>query len=535
MPVRSFTRDQAYLLPVALDEWVPADHPVRYVAAFVEELSDADWQALGVDRAGASTGAPAYHPALLLSVWLAGFMQGIRSARKLEAACRDQLSFRWLTGTQTPDHNTLWRFYQAHRAAMRGLLRRTVRVALASGLLDLALVAIDGTKLAGNAARDRTLDAADVAPLLARLDMAIVELEASNASAGDAPPARLPERLAQAVALRAQVAAALALVTAEDGPAQVNLTDPEARLLKPRSGYLVGYNAQAAVAATVPDAAGQRQHLIVAAEVTTDADDHAQLLPVLDATTANVAPPFAAVAADTGYHAGATLTEVAARGQVVVIPEPASVREPFHKQQFAYDATTDTYTCPHGHRLTYRGEKRRTGQPVIRLYRITQSSVCRDCPAFGVCTRDRRQGRALEVGPHEAALTAHRVWMATDAAQALLARRKTVVEPTFGVLKEQRGARRLLLRGLANVQAEWSLVATAANLRTLARAWAAGRLGETPGRPVTAGDALLAASTTVTVAPWDHWCARVRRWAIVVGPRRPRTASTSQITLHAAF
>jgi hypothetical protein len=229
------------------------------------------------------------------------------------------------------------------------------------------------------------------------------------------------------------------------------------------------------------------------------------------------------------------LTEVAARGQVVVIPEPASVREPFHKQQFAYDATTDTYTCPHGHRLTYRGEKRRTGQPVIRLYRITQSSVCRDCPAFGVCTRDRRQGRALEVGPHEAALTAHRVWMATDAAQALLARRKTVVEPTFGVLKEQRGARRLLLRGLANVQAEWSLVATAANLRTLARAWAAGRLGETPGRPVTAGDALLAASTTVTVAPWDHWCARVRRWAIVVGPRRPRTASTSQITLHAAF
>lgn len=367
MPVRSFTRAQTYLLPVALDEWVPADHPVRYVAAFVDELSPSDWQALGVDGDGAATGAPAYHPALLLSVWLAGFMQGIRSARKLEAACRDQLSLRWLTGNQTPDHNTLWRFYQAHRTGMRALLRRTVRVALASGLVDLAVVAIDGTKLAGNAARDRTLDAAGSAALLTRLDTAIADLEAQSATAGAAPPPQLPQRLAQTVALRAQVAAALALVTAEDGPAQVNLTDPEARLLKPRSGYLVGYNAQAAVAATEPDAAGQRQHLILAAEVTTDADDHAQLLPVLDAATATLDQPPAAVVADTGYLRGATLTELAARGQVAALPTPASERQPFHKHHFTYDATTDTYTCPHGQPVTYRGDTRRAGQPSIRL------------------------------------------------------------------------------------------------------------------------------------------------------------------------
>jgi len=130
MPLRALNREQAWLLPPNLGELIPADHPARFVAAFVDALDNAAWIELGIGPDGEPLGAPAYHPGALLSVWLHGFMTGIRSCRKLEAACRDQVPYLWLTGWQRPDHNTLWRFYQAHREALRKLLKHTVVTAV---------------------------------------------------------------------------------------------------------------------------------------------------------------------------------------------------------------------------------------------------------------------------------------------------------------------------------------------------------------------------------------------------------------------
>ena len=107
---------------------------------------------------------------------------------------------------------------------------------------------------------------------------------------------------------------------------------------------------------------------------------------------------------------------------------------------------------------------------LVRRYRA-KAAICRACPAFGICTKDRLHGRTLEIGPDEPALREHRVLMATAAAQALYKRRKELVEPAFGIVKEQQSGRRFLLRGLSNVLAEWSLLATAFNLRVLARIW----------------------------------------------------------------
>jgi len=107
-------------------------------------------------------------------------MTGIRSSRKLEAACRDQISFLWLTGWQQPDHNTLWRFYQAHRSAMRSLLKHTMRTAIEVGLVNLAVQALDGTKIAANAAGDQSYDMANLERLLAKMEAAIGDLEAQN-------------------------------------------------------------------------------------------------------------------------------------------------------------------------------------------------------------------------------------------------------------------------------------------------------------------------------------------------------------------
>lgn len=171
----------------------------------MDGLDAETWEELGIDLEGDPMGAGAYHPRALLSIWAYGFMTGVRSTRKLEAACREQVPYMWLAGMQMPDHNTLWRFYSGHREQMRILLKRTVGTAVKAGLVDLALQAVDGTRIAGNASRHRTFDAKELKRLLARVEAAIEELEAHNSTGGGPPAPSLPDELASAEALRQRV------------------------------------------------------------------------------------------------------------------------------------------------------------------------------------------------------------------------------------------------------------------------------------------------------------------------------------------
>ena len=215
-----------------------------------------------IDLQGDPRGAGAYHPRALLSVWIYGFMTGVRSCRKLEAACRDQVPYMWLVGMQQPDHNTLWRFYKAHRDRMRTLLRRTVRTAVSAGLVDLAVQAVDGTRIAANASMQHTHDAVWLQRLLTRTEQAITELEAQNATGDDPVPPRLPKELADAGFLRRRVGAALARVAAAEGPRYTNLTDADAALLKTRTGgFITGYNAQAMVSPLGACGRGRRRQV----------------------------------------------------------------------------------------------------------------------------------------------------------------------------------------------------------------------------------------------------------------------------------
>ena len=227
MPLRPMGREQMWMLPPTLDELLPLDHPARFVAEFVDALNRDAWAELGVDIEGDSMGAPAYHPRALLSVWLYGFMTGVRSCRKLEAACRDQIPYLWLTGWQHPDHNTLWRFYKGHRQAMRKLFERTVRTAVAMKLVDLAVQAVDGTKVVANASVNRSYDAEGLRGLLERLERAIADLEAQNEAGEEAAVAHLPEELADKEVLREQVRQAMADLASQRRHKRINLTDPD--------------------------------------------------------------------------------------------------------------------------------------------------------------------------------------------------------------------------------------------------------------------------------------------------------------------
>ncbi|MFC1957627.1 IS1182 family transposase [Chloroflexota bacterium] len=419
-------------------------------------------------------GAPAYHPRALLSVWLHGFMTGIRSSRKLETACRDQISYLWLTGWQHPDHNTLWRFYQAHRQTMRKLLKYTVATAVKLNLIDLVVQAVDGTKIAANAAGDRTYDAAGLHRLLERAEVAIAELEGQNEAGDDSPPPRLPEDLLRAQALRQQVRDAMSHLVQHEGLSQVNLTDEDVQLMKGRSGIVIGYNAQAMVSPLNAEAVKGNGMLITAIKIVNSAADSGQLLPMMEQAEELTGQRSPITLADGGYHTAASLEAGEHRGQLLVMGEryQGGVQTPYFKDQFAYDATTDSYICPHGQRLPFRSLRKSqlTGSRLISIYRASRTD-CRTCQAFGVCARDKHAGRALWISSSDMLLRKHRQWMQTDEARSLYSRRKELIEAVFGILKDQLGARRFLLRGLENVRAEFTLLATAFNLRTLYRVW----------------------------------------------------------------
>lgn len=470
MPERPFDRNLTYLLPPSLDEWVDAGHPVRFVAAFIDLLDQADWDELEVGPDPA-TGAPRYAPRMLLSVWLAGFMLKIRSARGLERACREQLPFRWLTAGQTPDHNTLWRFYAGHRDKMRVLLRRTIQTAVRADLLELAVQAVDGSKVLANASKDKTVSAVHLQQLLVKTNEAITELE-SRQGGEDEPPPNLPPDVQHAVRLRERLERALEETRADDAQSTVNLTDPQARWMQTRQGVAPAYNAQAVVVALNSAQAGRPGRFILAADVSQANTDNHLLEPMIaEARIADV--PVPTTVADGGYYSGASLEACAQAGYSVVVKTsqpPPTKSGAYSRTNFQYDAETDRYTCPQGTPLTFRGTTTRKSAPPLAIYR-PDPQACRTCVAFGECTTDARHGRCLRVSRFDQTLQAHGQWMETDEAKALQRQRKTLIEPVFGILKEQMGGRRSLLRGADKVKAEWMMLATAFNLRTLAGIW----------------------------------------------------------------
>ena len=281
----------------------------------------------------------------------------------------------------------------------------------------------------------------------------------------------LPEGLADKRTLRDQVRRAMDELGHPKGRKSINLTDHDARFMKTRQGSLPAYNAQAMVS---PVKTGQETSsmLVTTVELVDEPADYARLIPMLQRAEETTGVKTPLTLADAGYHTAAALQECADRGQQVAMPESPrgmALDHPYHKDRFTYDADSDTYRCPQGQVLSLvRGRfAKRTNK---RMYQAPKC-VCQACPVAGACITRGSHSRSLAIGPYDAALRRHRAWMATDEARSAFKKRKQLVEPVFGIIKEQQGLRRFLLRGLGNVAAEWTLLATAFNLRTLWRVW----------------------------------------------------------------
>jgi transposase len=475
--------EQTFLLPPSLEEWVPADHPARFIREFVEQL---DLEQLGFVMPQGEQGRPAYAPDLLLKIWLYGYFQRIRSTRKLEMACREHLSLLWLTTLIQPDHNSLWRFWKNNREPLRTVFKQTVQVAARSGCVGFVLQALDGTKIAAACSHYTGWSKEHMEKLLAALDEALatneLQVETQNAEQNETEGYRLPAGLSERRTLRDQIKAGLEQLAA-DGRKHYHPKEAEARRMGKGGENRYAYNAQA-----VTD---QKSGILTACETTREETDHGQLVPLIEQARENLGVAATAVEtlADTGYGAGADLERAAERGLAVLVPPaegapPKATRYP--SRDFNYDKATRTVTCPQSRQLDYEGTVTRDGRPVER-YRCHH----RDCPVRAQCTQDPK-GRQITVHTHTAAVQTMRARLSEPAAAARFARRGQLAELTFARIKQHDGFRRWTVWGLEAVRTQWALVCAVANLRILYQRWRRIK----PTKPTLDGAAAMFASGT---------------------------------------
>ena len=453
-------RHQVTLLPESLDDFIADDNAVRVVDAFVEELN---LQTLGfAGTQPAETGRPSYHPAVLLKIYIYGYLNRVQSTRRLERECQRNLELMWLTGRLAPDFKTIADFRRDNGTGIRNVCRRFVELCGQMKLLSQSVVAIDGSKFKAVNGHDRNFTPAKIQKRREQIEENIhrylVALDTADRTLGPAEFKAKAERLNEKIgAMREQMRRLEHFEQRlRDQPdAQLSLTDPDSRAMSTngrRSG-IVGYNVQAAVDA--------KHHLIVAHEVTNDGGDRAQLAPMAKAAREAIGKGKLVAIADRAYYSAPQIKECHDAGIDAILPKPmtsnAKAEGRFDKSDFIYIARDDEYQCPAGERAVYRFTREEGGLEIRRYW----SSACPGCPMKSQCTPSKH--RRISRWEHEEVLTAaqRRLDRRPD---AMRVRRRTV-EHVFGTLKHWMGWTHFLTRTFANVRTEMSLHVLAYNLK----------------------------------------------------------------------
>ncbi len=455
--------NQLWMFPPSLDDLVPKDHPVRFIREFVDQLN---LEELGFQMRKGEEGRPNYAADLMLKVWLYGYLERIRSSRGLEKACRQHLALLWLTGMNTPDHNSLWRFWRDNRKALKEVFRQTVRVGMEAGLVDMVLHAVDGTKITAQASTDKAWIRKNLQKKLAKLDkvldLAMTEVE--RAEKRESGEYRLPDALVEQGKLRETIREKLAKLKEEDRE-QMHPGEPEAQMMKNHEGTRLGYNAQAVVDSKVG--------MIVAGEVSTDQNDMQQLVPMLKTVQEELGKVAEETVADGGYGSGEQL-DGAQKSDFPVLVNLNAVRKaeekggPYHISKFTYDAEQDSYVCPMGQRLIFERICRHAEKGFeTRCYRCKSFG---QCPARWNCSRDTR-GRSIERSPYTEAIQRQKLKQQEESKAALLRRRMVIVEPVFSRVKHLLQFRRWTMRGLEKVKGQWMFICALLNLMRMYPLW----------------------------------------------------------------
>jgi len=431
-------RGQGTLFPVTLEELIPEDHLCRVIEAFVGRL---DMAALGFERAEpAETGRPGYDPRDLLKLYLYGYLQQIRSSRRLENECRRNVEMMWLLGRLVPDYKSIAEFRRMHREAVTVAGAELVRFARSVGLVRGEWVAIDGSKFRA-VSSSRSVRERDA--LRRYLD----DVEASDNEE-------------EVVIDHSAVAAALEKLRQHP--------EPEARLMRSKDGIAPAYNLQTAVDA--------KHALIVVQKVTTEPTDNRSLLPMAEAAQAVLGESshLLNIVADPGYSNGEQAEACEDKGILPHVPANRAINNQgdgtlFDRTEFIYDEKTDTFRCPAQQTLTRKQLQRHKK----RVIYVAAAQTCGVCPLKDRCTNAPQ--RFLHRHLHDGALQR----MQQRATPEAMRLRRSIVEHPFGTLKYRIfGHPRFLLRGLAGAQTEMSLATMAYNLKRMINVLGGTRLSQ---------------------------------------------------------
>ena len=355
--IEGVERSQSTLFPDRLDDWVGEDNAVRVVDVYVDGL---DLCGLGFDRVEpAATGRPSYHPAVLLKLYIYGYLNRVQSSRRLEREAGRNVEVMWLCGRLVPDHKTIADFRKDNGAAIGKVCSQFVALCRRLDLLVDTSVAVDGSKFKAVNARDRNFTAAKMARRMEQIEESVERYLHQLDSADRQEPSlarttktvRLQDKIAK---LREEMERLEKLevrrLAAPDR--QISLSDPDARSMATsgRGSGMVGYNVQAAV--------DTKHHLVVAHEVTNVGSDRAQLSTITKQAKAALGTDALDVVADRGYFSGEQILACEEAGITVTLPKPQTsanrAKGRFVKQDFVYVAEDDVYLCPADERLVYR-------------------------------------------------------------------------------------------------------------------------------------------------------------------------------------
>src|SRR3954464_362616 len=451
-------RSQLLLLPEAVDDYVAADNPVRFIEAFVDGL---DLGALGfIGTVPKVTGRPGYAPADLLKLYIYGYLNRTRSSRRLEAETHRNIEVIWLLRHLKPDFKTIADFRRINHKAFRPVFRQFVLLCKQLDLFGRELLAVDGTRIKAVSNKGRNFTRASLAEFIKladkKLDDYLQRLDHSDATeqtAGGARVANLAEKIAAVRGRRERCQEMLAELD-RTGESQISLTDPDSRAMAAHTRVGVGYNAQIAV--------DTKHKLIVEQQVTNQVVDMCLLTETATAAKEVLGVEQIAAVADRGYLKIEDIEACETAGIDPYVPRPQrgpSVREGlFRKDEFRYDPASDSYLCPAGQVLqTYSSSLLRG----LKKINYANKAACPDCPIRSQCTRNSfRMVSRLE---NEAVLDRMDARMTQH--PDILQQRREIVEHPFGSIKQWMNQGAFLMRRLRKVRAEFSLTALAYNLR----------------------------------------------------------------------
>jgi transposase len=418
-------RYQGTLFPALLDDLVPTNHVCRVIDAFVNGLK---MTGLGFERAeAADTGRPGYDPRDLLKLYLYGYLNQIRSSRRLETECSRNVELMWLLGRLCPDHKSIAEFRRIHRNAVTAAGAELIRFARSCGLIRGEWIAIDGSKFRAVASIDSARDRLALQRYPDGIEKADEEQQASiDPSAVQAALEKLKQH-----------------------------PEPEAGFMLMRQTSLPAYNVQTAVDA--------EHALIVAHAVVLDASDIRCLKPMAEATKKALEIDGFQVVADAGYSNGQQAAQCEAAGMVPFVPVMRTVNNQgggglFGREDFRYEPDTDTYLCPGNKKLL-----RKHTNPKDRFIQYkAAASDCGSCSLKPRCTLAPRRGLARHL--YEDALNRMEARMTP---QAMRLRRCTVEHPFATIKYRIFGHPRLLMRGLSGARVEIGLATMAYNLKRI--------------------------------------------------------------------